>query len=375
MTTQQNETPVYNLPPAEFIREVEAGLSTITDNEELGKYELESALRYFVHEMHVKDVAEDLFNTYHEQGSQEHLDLYRKLFHAVTFHNITNDESIESFFKSIPLKLIEASEDNIHPEILKITSNIVFDNIDQPIEEVMPLLIKAHHVNSYLVDYFNGLPRFTALAEMENISVSELFNKDIRWVTKKKDIEQHETYEGFDGFESLPLDTAKKFVRKIEDLIKDLEDQDIHKHEAAPIVLALLEQGNYEALISDLFKSLESTNDIKYFKLIERVYKCIRSVDCEEQSFDPYVWFKSFNLTNNSASVHAEIFKNEVTTELEFNGKKMTIEEYLDLSAKVHEMNNMLIGSLFFNNEARHAVATGTATPTEIFAKKIEMSK
>lgn len=186
MTTQQNETPAYHLQPAEFIREVEAGLSTITDDEYLGKYELQDALRHFVHEMNVKQAAEDWFYMYHEQDSQEHLDLYRKLFHAVTFHNITNDESIESFFKSIPLKLIEASEDEVYPAILEITSHIEFEGINKPIEEIMPLLAKAHYVNSYLVDYFNGLPRFTEVAKQENTSVSEQFNKDIRWATKKK---------------------------------------------------------------------------------------------------------------------------------------------------------------------------------------------
>lgn len=375
MTTQQNETPAYHLQPAKFIREVEAGLSTITDDEYLGKYELQDALRHFVHEMNVKQAAEDWFYMYHEQDSQEHLDLYRKLFHAVTFHNITNDESIESFFKSIPLKLIEASEDEVHPAILEITSHIEFEGINKPIEEIMPLLAKAHYVNSYLVDYFNGLPRFTEVAKQENTSVSEQFNKDIRWATKKKDIEQHEAYEGFDGFIALPLDTAKKFVRKLEDLIKDLEDQEVYKKDAAPIVLAFLEQGNYDLLINDLFMCIENADGMKYFNLIKRIFKCIQWVDCEEDAFDQFLWSKAKHLVTTSSPVHVEIFKNEVTTELEFNGKKMAIEEYLELSKKVHEMNDMLIGSLFFNAEARHAVETGTATPTEIFAKKIkEMS-
>lgn len=187
--------------------------------------------------------------------------------------------------------------------------------------------------------------------------------------------EIHEAYEGFDGFIALPLDTAKNFVRKLEDLIKDLEDQEVYKKDAAPIVLALLEQGNYDLLISDIFMCIENTDGMKYFNLIKRIFKCIQWVDCEEDAFDPFLWNKVKNLVNNSAPVHAEIFKTNVTTDLEFDGKKMSIEEYLELAAKVHEMNNMLVGSLMFNAETRHAVETGTATPTEIFAKKIkEMS-
>ena len=192
---------------------------------------------------------------------------------------------------------------------------------------------------------------------------------------QRNEVEKLESYKGFDGFEALPLEIAKGFVSKLESLIKDLEDQEVYKNEAAPIVLALLEQGNYEQLTSDLFMCLESTNDIKYFNLINRVFKCIKWVDCEEDAFDPFLWNKVKNLVNNSAPVHAEIFKTNVTTDLEFDGKKMSIEEYLELAAKVHEMNNMLVGSLMFNAETRHAVETGTATPTEIFAKKIkEMS-
>lgn len=192
---------------------------------------------------------------------------------------------------------------------------------------------------------------------------------------KQTEFEKLESYEGFDGFLALPLDTAKKFVRKLEDLIKDLEDQEVYKKDAAPIVLALLEQGNYDLLISDLFMCIENTDGMKYFNLIKRIFKCIQWVDCEEDAFDQFLWNKAKQLVTTSSPVHVEIFKTDVTTELEFDGKKMTIEEYLDLSTKVHEMNEMLIGSLFFNAETRHAVATGTATPTEIFAKKIkEMS-
>lgn len=372
MTDQQNEMPIYDMPPADFIKAVEEGLQFLTGREDLDKSQMADALRFFIQETHVKIVAEDLFEQYFERNSEEHLDLYRKLYSIVEFHNVVCDSKIAPFFKSIPLRLIEASEDDVHPAILEITSHIEFEGVNEPIQEIMPLLAKAHYVNSYLVDYFNELPRFKEVAKRENISITEQFNKDIRWATKKKDIEQYEAYEGFDGFEALPLDVAKKFVRKLEDLVKDLEDQDIYKRDAAPIVLALLEQGNYDLLINDLFMCIENTDGMKYFNLIKRIFKCIQWVDCEEDAFDQFLWNKAKHLVTTSSPVHVEIFKNEVTIELEFNGKKMTIEEYLDLSKKVQEMNDMLIGSLFFNAEARHAVETGTATPTEIFAKKIK---
>lgn len=373
MTDHQNEMPIYDMPPADFIKAVGEGLNFLTEREDLDKRQLADALRFFIQETHVKIVAEDLFEHYYERNSKEHLDLYRKLYRVVESHNVICDERIAPFFKSIPLKLIEASEDEIHPAILEITSHIEFEGVNKPIEEIMPLLTKAHYVNSYLVDYFNDLPRLTEVAKRENISISERFNKDIRWATKKKDIEQHEAYEGFDGFEALPLDVAKKFVRKLEDLVKDLEDQDIYKRDAAPIVLALLEQGNYKLLVNHLFMCLDRTNDVKYYKLFRRIYDCIEWVDCEEEAFAPFDWEPVYNIFKGKADIHTAILKEEVTTELEFDGKTISIEEYMQLAQKVNKMNNMLLGSLLVNNETRYAVATGTGTPTEIFAKKIEM--
>ena len=373
MDNNQTESQMEDLAVSEILTEIEKAFQTISDNEELGKYEMIEAFQELAVEMKLYQIAQHILYVYEETKSEEDLATYRKLYEIVTSYGAISE--IAPFFDFIPLTFIQEYEDDRFPEFLKVITHVELDGNERPLKEVFEKLADASNITNKFVEYFNELPSKIAKADEEKITITELFNKEVtRWHSKQK-IEQHEAYEGFDGFIALPLDTAKKFVRKLEDLIKDLEDQEVYKKDAAPIVLALLEQGNYDLLISDLFMCIENTDGMKYFNLIKRIFKCIQWVDCEEDAFDQFLWSKAKHLVTTSSPVHVEIFKNEVTTELEFNGKKMAIEEYLELSKKVQEMNDMLIGSLFFNAEARHAVETGTATPTEIFAKKIkEMS-
>lgn len=322
-------------------------------------------------------IAERLFDFYYEYGNNESLELYRRYYK--TLKNTGFIEEHGQYFYTIPLKLFATR--NVDQELLKIAPFVKIGDQKTDIATYLDFTSITSFTHKKIVEYFNELPDKSDIAKELNTDAYSLLSEEL-----EKHIEELKQVRNFSSEDVKPYESnlngnalekyvAIEYIKHFEDVIENLNKQEIYKHDAAPIVIEFLIENNYEEFATDLFISLERTNDIEYYDYIKRIFECISWLDCAEEELDPIIYLKSFNLTNYAAPVHAEVLKRDVTTELEFDGKKMTIEEYLELSTKVHEMNQMLVGSLLIDNEARHAVATGTGTPTTVFNKQIEINK
>jgi hypothetical protein len=361
------------------IKAIEKIIDAINNDEDFSAEQRDERLKETALEISNYTMAERLFDFYYNHGNRESLDLYRRYYNAIK--KTGHLDQYGQFFHTIPLKLFEDSENGTDPELVKAAAFINLGDTTLDIHSYLEFSSAVQFTHKKAIEYFNELPEKYELGRKMNAMPHELLGQELEEYFENRKHVSHGEKEGIKPYpaleynEALSKEVAEEYVTHLEKLITDLEEKEIFKRQAAPVVLEFLQECNYHDFTSHLFIYLENTNDIEYYGYIQRVFECLTWVQCAEDHLDPYVWHKSFSLTNNATPVHAELFKNKVAAELEFNGKKMTIEEYLDLSTKVHEMNEKLIGSLLFNAETRHAVATGTATPTEIFAKKIEMSK
>ncbi|MDY4309998.1 hypothetical protein SOX05_08965 [Pseudomonas putida] len=361
------------------IKAMEEVVDAIINDKDISAEQKDERLKDTALEISNYKMAERLFDFYYNQRNEESLSLYRRYYNALKKTGYLDQYG--QYFHTIPLKLFDDNENGVDPELVKAAAFIKAGDTTMDIVSYLDFSSIVQFTHKKAIEYFIEFPEKRELARKLNTVTHKLLEQELdAYYEQRKHVSHKENegikpYGGLEGKETISKEVAEEYVTHLEKLVTDLEEQEIFKHEAAPVVLEFLQECNYDDLTSHLFHSLETTNDIEYFGYIQRIFKCLSWVQCAEDELDPYIWFKTYGLTNNAAPVHAEIFKNLVTTELEFNGKKITIEEYLDISTKVHKMNEELVGSLLFNAESRYAVETGTATPTEIFAKKIAMSK
>lgn len=187
-------------------------------------------------------------------------------------------------------------------------------------------------------------------------------------------------YAGYESDSEEPMSKAvfSVWVNSLEDLQKKLIDSGIDGgDDAFPYILTKFKQDNFHQLNTELLEAYSTTGDIEYFQLFYRIYTVVRW--CNQNDTAILEFFTSEILSkllfNTQSQNHIELLKKEVTPTLEFDGKEISIEDYMHLAWKVSETNFHLVTSILFNDAAKRAIELGLSTQAEMFASKVKSYK
>lgn len=187
-------------------------------------------------------------------------------------------------------------------------------------------------------------------------------------------------YAGYESDSEEPMSKAvfSVWVSSLEDLQRKLIDHNIDGgDDALPYILTKFEQDNFHQLNTELLEAYSTTGDIEYFQLFYRIYTVVRW--CNQNDTAILEFFTSEILEKllfkTPVQTHIELLKKEVTPTLEFDGKEISIEDYMKLAWKVQETNFHLLTSLLYNDSAKVAINMGVSTQAEIFALKVKSYK
>lgn len=187
-------------------------------------------------------------------------------------------------------------------------------------------------------------------------------------------------YAGYESDSEEPMSKAvfTVWVNSLEDLQQKLIDLGIDGgDDAFPYILTKFEQDNFHQLNTELLEAYSTTGDIEYFQLFYRIYTVVRW--CNQNDTAILEFFTSEILSkllfNTQSQNHIELLKKEVTPTLEFDGKEISIEDYMHLAWKVSETNFHLVTSILFNDAAKRAIELGLSTQAEMFASKVKSYK
>lgn len=141
----------------------------------------------------------------------------------------------------------------------------------------------------------------------------------------------------------------EKWVERLEKEVSKLIDKDMDRWEIANKIFNKLEEENYYNLIGQIFKSFKETQNREYFSLFERFCNALNRIDKGEEAFMKYTDHQAYQFFFGTEKECADKVMREVTEYIEFDGKKYTIEEYMELARKVNSINNSLIGYTIWN--------------------------
>lgn len=180
-------------------------------------------------------------------------------------------------------------------------------------------------------------------------------------------------YESFSGEGHAPKDFFEPWAVKIENIIHDLRENNNTEEEILTVLIDVLDQYNYRQLNKDILQAFKQTEDEGYYWIFKRFYDATK-LDCHCSGLEDYGFDTLYSLFFNEDESNAviEILKKEVTPTLEFNGSKISIEEFMNLSRKVSETNKHLAISLLFNDVVKKGVGDGLTTMEDAFALKVQ---
>lgn len=136
----------------------------------------------------------------------------------------------------------------------------------------------------------------------------------------------------------------EKWVERLEKEVSKLNDKNIDRWEIANKIFNKLEDENYYDLIGQIFNSFNATQNREYFGLFERFCNALNAIGKGEEAFMKYTDHQAYQFFFGAKKECAYKVMREVTEYIEFDGKKYTIEEYMDLARKVNTLNNSLLG-------------------------------
>lgn len=104
-----------------------------------------------------------------------------------------------------------------------------------------------------------------------------------------------------------------------------------------------LEKEKYMLLIREIFKCLNETGDIEYFKLFVRIDRVLSPLDRKGLFFSQYTDHELFNfMFRYDGDTNKEIVKSVINT-IEIDDKKYNIDDFFLLAEEVQDAKDMIV--------------------------------
>lgn len=191
-------------------------------------------------------------------------------------------------------------------------------------------------------------------------------------------------FNGFENFpdQPMPKEAYKIWTETLQILQFKLEEAGITGDEAVPYILKKLEGDDFKSITKKLISDYLITEDEDYFKIIYQIYDVIKWCDsANTQTLEEHISIPLYDVIFNEIYTDenkdkynklVNLIKKELTPALIFNGKRMTIEEYMELSNQVRTMDLNIFSHLFFTTGTMSGktIESGLFTQEEIFCIK-----
>lgn len=169
----------------------------------------------------------------------------------------------------------------------------------------------------------------------------------------------------FEQTEELQIKSElEPFVVRLEKFASKIEDKD--KDTKAEMLLEKLVNENTIDLIKSVLTTYINTGNAEYFELFRRICSSIE-VDGREQYFTKYTDEIPYLYLFNTGAEHFTPLVKELVEEVEFNGKKYTLEEYSRLSQEITLINLDLLAFATNKKQFEHWAKLKNMTTTQFF--------
>lgn len=169
----------------------------------------------------------------------------------------------------------------------------------------------------------------------------------------------------FEQTEELQIKSElEPFVIRLEKFSAKIEDK--HKDTQVEMLLEKLESENTIDLIKSVLTTYINTGNAEYFNLFRRICSSIE-VRGRELHFSKYTDEIPYLYLFNTGAKHFTPLVKELVEEVEFNGKKYSLEEYSRLSQEVTLINLDLLSFAREKAQFEHWAKLKNMTTTQFF--------
>lgn len=192
-------------------------------------------------------------------------------------------------------------------------------------------------------------------------------------MTAKKNEYLKKTYESYEGEGPAPIAFFEPWVKVLEGLVSELRKAKATDDTIEQALVSKFAEHNYKTLNKDLLETFIETEDEDYFWLFKKIFE-LTELSSNGSELEPYTFdiLHKCLFKDKQTPAIAKLLEKEVTPKLEFNGSKISIEDFMSLSQKVAEMNGYLAISLLYNDNVKRFVADGVTNLEEAFSHKLQ---